>query len=89
MGFTLSPMVEATATSETYAVWLRRQMDERGFTQRSLAKAWNESDVENARRAVRRYLKGMVPIERTRKEIARALGSTEIGPAPDPDKEED
>lgn len=82
-------MSEAATTSETYAVWLRRNMDERGFTQRSLAKAWNPDDIENARRAVRRYLKGMVPVERTRKELARALGSTEIGPAPDPDKEED
>lgn len=83
------PPMEITAPAETYAVWLRRQMDERGFTQRSLARAWNEDDPETARRAIRRYLKGMVPIERTRRELAGALGTTEVGPAPDPDKEED
>lgn len=55
-------------------------MDERGFTQRGLAKQWNPADVETARRAIRRYLKGMVPIERTRREIASALGSEELGP---------
>lgn len=83
------PPMDSTTTAETYAVWLRRQMDERGFTQRSLARAWNADDSENARRAVRRYLKGMVPIQRTRNEIAHALGITETGPAPDPEKEED
>lgn len=81
--------MEIASPTETYAVWLRRQMDERGFTQRSLARAWNEDDPETARRAVRRYLKGMVPIERTRRELARALGCGDIGPAPDPEKEED
>lgn len=81
--------MEIATTTETYAVWLRREMDERGFTQRSLARAWNPEDPETSRRAVRRYLKGMVPIERTRREIANALGSSSTGPAPDPDKEED
>lgn len=81
--------MEIATTTESYAVWLRREMDDRGFTQRSLARAWNEDDPETARRAIRRYLKGMVPIERTRREISSALGCSNTGPAPDPDKEED
>lgn len=81
--------METATANETYAVWLRRQMDERGFTQRSLARAWNEDDPETARRAIRRYLKGMVPIERTRREISGALGCSGTGPAPDPEKEGD
>lgn len=73
-----------------YAVWLERQMRERELTQRGLAKRWNADDPETARRAIRRYLKGMVPIERTRKELARAIGSSDIGPpASDPDSEDD
>lgn len=82
--------MQTSTSQETYAVWLARTMEERGFTQRSLAKAWNPADPENARRAIRRYLKGMVPIVRTRLEIARALGSDETEPAAsDDDKEGD
>lgn len=72
--------MHATTERETYAVWLARKMEEGGFTQRSLARAWNPEDSENARRAIRRYLKGMVPIVRTRLELARALGSEESEP---------
>lgn len=71
---------------ESYAQWLERKMRERGFSQRSLAKAWRPTDVENARRAVRRYLGGMVPIARVKGELAEALGSYERGPSSD-DKE--
>jgi len=81
--------MDTTTSNGAYATWLRARMDEGGFTQRSLARAWNEDDPETARRAIRRYLKGMVPIERTRRELAGALGVTDTGPAPDPDKEED
>lgn len=70
-----------TETRETYARWLRRHMDERGLSQRSLAKLWNPDDPETARRSVRRYLKGMVPLERTRRELAHVLGTgDDIGP---------
>lgn len=75
--------------SETYSQWLGRQMADRGFTQRSLARAWNPQDPETARRALRRYLKGMVPIARTRLEIAKALGVEESGPGSSSDDEED
>lgn len=78
-----------SATTETYGDWLARQMQERGFTQRSLARAWNPEDPETARRAIRRYLGGMVPIERTRHDLANALGSPESGPAPSGDDPED
>lgn len=81
--------MKTTTSPETYAQWLKRQMDERGFTLRGLARAWNPNDPENARRALRRYLKGMVPIERTRAEIARALGSDESEPANSDDEEGD
>lgn len=63
-------------------------MDERGFTQRSLAREWNPDDPETARRSIRRYLKGMVPLRRTREQLAAALGSEEIGPDGD-DTEDD
>ncbi len=70
--------------TETYAEWLSRQMEERGVTQRGLARAWRPQDIEIARRSVRRYLSGEnVPTERTRGEIARALGSSETGPSDD------
>lgn len=78
-GLRSTPM-QTTTSQETYAQWLARQMEERNFTQRSLARAWNPGDPETARRALRRYLKGMVPIVRTRLEIARALGSPESEP---------
>ncbi len=69
-------------------------MAEKEFTQRSLARAWAEradgpDDFETARRAIRRYLGGMTPIERTRVSLAGAIGCKETGPAQDVDKEED
>lgn len=79
----------ASTKTETYGEWLGREMEERGFTQRSLAKAWKPKDPETARRALRRYLKGMVPIARTRSEIATALGAAESGPSSSDDQEED
>lgn len=82
--------MQPNATRETYATWLARKMDEGGFTQRSLARKWNPEDPETARRAIRRYLGGMVPIARTRSELADALGSTETEPSSsDDDKEGD
>lgn len=73
----------------TYAGWLSERMRERGLTQRSLGKALNPSNPEVGRRAVRRYLGGMVPLERTQKLIAETLGVTETGPAPQDDEELD
>lgn len=77
------------ATRETYADWLARKMQEGGFTQRSLARAWKPEDPETARRAIRRYLGGMVPIARTRNELADALGSHETEPSSLDDTEDD
>lgn len=77
----------STTAPETYAQWLRREMDERGFTQRSLAREWNPEDPETARRSIRRYLKGMVPLRRTKEQLAAAMGSEETGP--DADTEDD
>lgn len=79
----------ASTASESYADWLARHMREQGFTQRSLARRWNPGDPETARRAIRRYLAGMVPIARTRDELAHALGVKESGPQPSEDKEAD
>ena len=83
--------MEAT-TRENYAAWLRRKMDDQGFTQRSLARVVSEiagSDPEVARRSIRRYLKGMVPLERTRKVFAQALSTgDDLGPD-DADTEDD
>lgn len=72
--------VSSSNGHETYAEWFSRQLDERAYTTRSFARAWNPEDPETARRMVRRYLKGVVPIERTRREIARVLGSEKNGP---------
>lgn len=68
------------ASTPTYADWLRERMQERQLSQRQLAHLLNPNDPETARRAVRRYLKGMIPIERTRQAIAAALGTEETGP---------
>ena len=68
--------------SESYAQWLRRQMGEQGLTQRSLARQWMPEDPETARRYVRRYLKGVIPIERTRRYLSRALGVEDPGHEP-------
>lgn len=71
----------ATETRPTYAQWLRSRMEERGLTQRSFAKLVNPNDPEVARRAVRRHLKGMVPLERTRRVYAEVLGTgDDLGP---------
>lgn len=78
-----------TTTRESYAQWLRRQMTEREITQRELARRLNPEDSEIARRAVRRYLKGMVPLQRTREKIATALGSEKTGPEGADDAEDD
>ncbi len=73
--------MSSTQTRQTYAEWLRERMGERGLTQRSFAKLINPNDPEVARRAVRRHLKGMVPLERTRRVYAVALGTgDDLGP---------
>lgn len=81
--------MSTTTGRESYAVWLSRQLDERAFTVRSFAKKMNPEAPEIARRSLRRYLKGMVPIDRTKREIADHLGCTEIGPDADDDAEGD
>ncbi len=79
----------SAAPSQTYADWLRDRMEERGLTQRSFAKLLNPSDPETARRSIRRHLKGMVPLERTRQVYAHALGTNgDLGPSAD-DVEDD
>ena len=82
-GAMVCPMTQA---AQTYAEWLGSKMKERDFTQRSLGRALNPSNPEIGRRAVRRYLGGMVPLERTRTVIAEALGVDETGPAPSDDE---
>lgn len=73
------PMAETT-NAATYGDWLRDRMEERSLTQRQLGKLLNPDNPEVARRAIRRYLKGMTPIERTRQSIASVLGTDELGP---------
>lgn len=68
-------------TAETYAQWLERKMTEGGLSQRALARKWKPTDAETARRALRRYLNGMVPIARTRLEIAAHLPGDDSEPA--------
>lgn len=81
--------MSVSAPRETYQEWLARKMDEGGHTLRGLAKKWNPENPEVARRALRRYLKGVVPISRTRLEIARILGSDDSEPSSDADDTED
>lgn len=81
--------MEIGSTTETYAKWLERKMAEAGLSTRALARRWNPNDPETARRALRRYLDGMVPITRTRLEIATHLGSQESEPAESDDAEGD
>lgn len=64
----------------SYAQWLQARMEEQGLTQRQLAKLLRPDSPETARRAVRRYLKGMVPTERTRHHISGVLGTRDLGP---------
>lgn len=64
----------------SYAEWLQARMQEKGLTQRQLAKLLRPDSPETARRAVRRYLKGMIPTERTRQVISGALGTEDLGP---------
>lgn len=78
-----------TTPRETYQDWLRRKMEEGGHTLRGLARKWNPDNPEVARRALRRYLKGVVPIARTRLEIARVLGSDDSEPVNGDDTEDD
>jgi phage anti-repressor protein len=71
----------STETRQTYAQWLRERMDEKGLTQRSFARLVNANDPETARRSIRRHLKGMVPLERTRVIYAEVLGTgDDLGP---------
>lgn len=73
--------MSSTQTRPTYADWLRERMGERGLTQRSFAKLLNPVDPETARRSVRRHLKGMVPLERTRQVYAQVLQTDgDLGP---------
>ena len=72
---------------ETYSEWLQRKMTEGGLSQRQLGARLTPADPEIGRRSVRRYLKGMIPLERTRHSIAAALNSDDIGP--DAAEEED
>lgn len=67
--------MSATETQQNYAEWLRERMNERGLTQRSFAKLLNPDSPEIARRSLRRHLKGMVPLERTRRLYADVLGT--------------
>lgn len=71
----------STETRQTYSQWLQERMDERGLKQRSFAKLVNPKDPEIARRSIRRHLKGMVPLERTRRVYAEVLGTgDDLGP---------
>ena len=66
--------------AENYATWLQARMDEKGLTQRQLAKLLRPDSPETARRAVRRYLRGMVPTQRSREAISGVLGTADLGP---------
>lgn len=60
------------------ARWLRAELEERGWGVRTLARHMNPDDVEQARRAVNRYLfSGSHPNPQNRALIARALDVAE------------
>lgn len=80
--------MSATSPREKYSDWLSRKMDERGFTIRSLARAWNPENPDQARRTLRRYLNGMVPQQRTREQLAHVLGSPDSEPTSSDDGSE-
>lgn len=75
-------MTSTSVNAETpsYAEWLQARMEEKELTQRQLAKLLRPDSPETARRAVRRYLKGMVPTERTRQHISVFSESRTLGP---------
>lgn len=78
-----------TETRQTYAEWLREKMVERDLGVRGLARLIDPHKPDDARRALRRHLQGMVPIERTRRMYARVLGTgDDLGP-PAEDVEDD
>lgn len=83
------PPMANTTTTETYSEWLTRQMEAGGWTIRSLARAVKPENPEVARRSIRRYLNGQVPIERTRVELARVMKLPESSPKQSDDKEAD
>lgn len=71
----------STTEARTYADWLQEKMTERGLGRRSFARLINPDDPDSARRALRRHLKGTVPIARTRQMYARVLGTgDDLGP---------
>lgn len=72
-----------TTANETYAEWLQRKLEEQGLSQRQLGTRLTPNDPEIGRRAVRRYLKGTIPMERSRHAVATALGSSDTGPDSD------
>lgn len=81
--------MSSTETRTTYARWLQERMNDRGLTQRSFAKLLNPHDPETARRSIRRHLKGMVPLERTRHVYAEALGTgDDLGPDSEDDEDD-
>lgn len=59
---------------ESYGNRLRRVLGERGVSVRELATRMNPANPETARRHINRVLAGGEPRERTRAEIAAALG---------------
>lgn len=72
--------MSVNAEAASYAEWLQARMEERQLTQRQLAKLLRPDSPETARRAVRRYLRGMVPTQRTRAVISGVLGTEDLGP---------
>ena len=76
----MCPM-STTESRQTYAEWLRGQMDSQGLGVRSLSRLIDPTNPDLARRALRRHLNGMVPIARTRQMYARVLGTgDDLGP---------
>jgi hypothetical protein len=73
--------VTATETRQTYAQWLRQKMAERDLGVRGFARKIDSANPDQARRALRRHLNGMIPIARTRQMYARVLGTgDDLGP---------
>lgn len=81
--------MKTEAVEKTFALWLRRQMEEQDLSQRALARKWMPEDENKARTYIRRYLRGVVPIERSRRDLAATLNVEDPGAVSSQSSEDD
>lgn len=77
-------------TRLTFASKLRTEMARREMGARTLARLIDPTNVEQARRSVRRWVKGThVPTQASRDQITAALGMERGSLDPDPDEDDE